>query len=92
MTKDKKVLILLHVLFCVYSLSSVLSKVSGSFPILGWQFFFSCGAMIGLLGLYAIGWQQVIKRISLTIACANRTITVVWGVVWGVLIFHETIN
>ena len=34
-----------------------------------------------LLGIYAICWQQIIKRLPLTTAYANRAVTVVWGVI-----------
>ena len=37
-------------------------------------------------------WQQIIKRIPLTTAFANKAVTVVWGLVWGALIFREPIT
>ena len=40
----------------------------------------------------AIGWQQVIKRIPLTTAFANKAVTVVWGLVWGALFFREAVT
>ena len=42
--------------------------------------------------VYAIGWQQVIKRLPLTMAYANRAITIVWGIIWGLLFFNEKLN
>ena len=42
-----------------------------------------------ILFIYAIGWQQVIKRIPLTTAYANKAVTTIWGTIWGVLLFHE---
>ena len=42
-----------------------------------------------LLGFYAIFWQKIIKRLPLTTAYANRAVTVVWGMVWGVIVFKE---
>ncbi|MEG0338472.1 MAG: DMT family transporter, partial [Oscillospiraceae bacterium] len=36
-----------------------------------------------------IGWQQIIKRIPLSTAYANKAITVLWGLIWGMLIFGE---
>ena len=42
--------------------------------------------------LYAIIWQQVIKRIDLTVAFANKGITVVWGLMIGKGIFNEEIS
>lgn len=48
--------------------------------------------MIALLGIYALGWQQIIKRLPLTFAYANRAVTVVWGIVWGALFFNEPVT
>ena len=48
--------------------------------------------MILLLGIYAIGWQQIIKRIPLTLAFANKSVTVIWGLIWGAIFYHEQIT
>lgn len=48
--------------------------------------------IIMLLGLYAIGWQQVIKRIPLTLAFANKAVTVLWGMLWSIVFFHEKLT
>ena len=45
-----------------------------------------------LLGIYAICWQQIINRLPLTTAYANRAVTVVWGMVWGVIVFKEQLG
>ena len=45
-----------------------------------------------ILLLYAVVWQQILKRISLSTAYASRATGVIWGVVWGVIIFNEGIT
>ncbi len=45
-----------------------------------------------LLGIYAIGWQQILKRLPLTVAYTNKAVTLVWSMVFGVLLFHEQIR
>ena len=55
-------------------------------------FCFYYAIIIILLGFYAIGWQQIIKRLPLTTAFANKAVTVVWGIIWGALFFHESIT
>lgn len=76
----------------VYSLTSVTSKVAASYPILSmpWVLYYMLG--IVAMGIYAIIWQQVLKRISLITAYANRSITTFLGLVWGNLIFKENIS
>lgn len=82
----------LHLLLVVYSLNGVMSKLAAQYPFMSLKFLLLYGTGIGFLGVYAIGWQQVIKRLPLTTAYANRAVTVVWGIVWGVIIFHEHLN
>lgn len=93
MNKSKaKTLIALHLLLIVYSCSGILSKKAASFSFLSLGFIACYCGIIGLLGIYAICWQQIIKRIPLTTAYANRAVTVVWGMVWGVLVFNESLT
>lgn len=93
MEKGKtKILIFLHLLIMLYSCSGILSKTAAGLPVMSWQFILCYGAIIGILGLYAIGWQQVIKRMPLTSAYANRAVTVIWGIIWGALLFHEQVT
>lgn len=85
-------LIGLHVLLLVYSLSGFFSKNAAAAPVLSPQFMFLYGGMLAILFGYALGWQQVIKRLPLTLAFANKAVTVIWGMVWGALFFGETIT
>lgn len=50
------------------------------------------GMVVLLLILYAVFWQQIIKELPLIIAYANKAVTVVWGIVWGTLIFKEQLS
>ena len=45
-----------------------------------------------ILGVYALLWQQVIKKFELSIAYANKAITLLWVPVWGIVLFHEQIT
>lgn len=89
---DVRILLALHCLLVLMSLSGVMSKFAARFEFMSVGFVLCYGAMVVLLGVYALGWQQVIKRIPLTTAYANRAITVLWGIVWGALLFHEGVN
>ena len=93
MTKsDLKTLMALHCMLMFYSMSGIFSKLAAQQTFLSAKFCVYYGIIILLLGLYAIGWQQIIKRIPLTTAFANKAVTVVWGIVWGKLFFHESIT
>lgn len=89
---EAKALVALHVLLAVYSLSSVCAKFASGFEFMSFGFIGCYAGMIALLGVYAVGWQQIIKRLPLTYAYANKAVTVLWGIVWGVLLFHEQVS
>lgn len=87
-----KTLIALHIMLMLYSVSGICSKIAGEYPFLSLKFCVFYSIVILLLGVYAIGWQQIIKRLPLSVAFANKAVTVIWGSVWGGLFFHETIT
>lgn len=89
---EAKALVALHVLLAVYSLSSVCAKLASGFEFMSFDFIGCYAGMIALLGVYAVGWQQIIKRLPLTYAYANKAVTVLWGIVWGMLLFHEQVS
>ena len=92
MASISKSILALHLLLALYSCGGILSKLAAGQPFLSLGFCLCYGGMIAILGVYAIGWQQIIKHMPLTSAYANRAVTVVWGVVWGVLVFHEGVS
>lgn len=87
-----RALVALHAMLVLYSLSSVCAKLASGFDFMSVGFVACYGGMVALLGVYAIGWQQVIKRLPLTYAYANKAVTVIWGIVWGALLFNERVS
>lgn len=89
---DIKSIILLEIAFFIYSLSSMFSKYAmynnpTTMHIITFYFL-----SLFMLGVYAIIWQQVLKRMELSVAFANKGITIIWGLIWGLLIFKEKIT
>ena len=87
-----KNIILLQIRVGIYTLSGVAAKNASAFEVFSWQFIFFYGLEIAVLGIYAILWQQIIKKFDLSIAYANRAMAVVWSLLWAVVFFHETIT
>ena len=92
MKKRIRVLICLHILLLLYSMGGICSKMAAGFPFLSLPFIGYYAGLIAILGIYAIGWQQIIKRLPLTLAYANRAVGAIWTCVWSVLVFHERIS
>ena len=85
-------LLQLHILLMIYSVSGICGKIASLQPHINFKFILCYGIIICLLGVYAIGWQQIIKKIPLTMAYSNKSVTVVWGLLWGALLFDEIIT
>ena len=86
------ILILLHAGLLVSSLSGVCSKKAALSQAFSMDFFFWYGLVLVSMFVYAVLWQQILKRMDLTTAYANKPVGLVWGMIWGVLLFKETIS
>lgn len=84
--------ILMHAGFLVYAFYAVLGKIAAAKEIFSPAFIGIYCAVFLILVIYAIIWQQVLKKIPLIIATANKTITIVWGILFGRLFFGEKIT
>ncbi len=91
-TSKIKVLLLLQILLMVYSLFGICSKLAAQQPFLSFKFIMYYGIVILNLAMYAVCWQQIIKRLPLVTAFANKAVTVIWGLVWGKIFFQEAIT
>lgn len=92
MNKNTKTILALNVLLMFFSLGGIFSKLASKQPFLSLKFILCYGALLFIMFVYAIGWQQIIKRLPLTMAYANRAVTIVWGIIWGLLFFNEKLN
>ncbi len=85
-------ILMLKAVFLVYSISSVVSKLASGRELFSVEFLLLYGLDILVLGIYALLWQQVIKKFELSVAYANKAVTLLWALVWGICIFHEEIT
>lgn len=84
--------ILLQVALFIVSFGAVCSKMAGRQEFLSFNFFVFYGALILILFIYAILWQQVLKKISLVIAYACKGIGIIYGIIWGMVFFNEELT
>ena len=87
-----KNIVLLQGIVIIYTISGVMSKqASASGGDIG-RFMFFFGMEFLMLGVYAVLWQQMIKRFELSAAYANRSMALVWSMVWAAVYFGNTIT
>lgn len=95
-SKEKKrtwlIFIPLQFIIMIYTLSGVMAKFASGEDFLSFKFILYYGLEIFILGVYAILWQQIIKKIDLSVAYANRALALLWSMLWSVLIFREGVS
>ena len=87
-----KDILVLQVVIVIYTLSSVMAKLaSGQEPFSApFLFFYLIELMI--LGVYALLWQQMIKKFELSVAYTNRAMALLWSMLWAVVLFHDRVT
>lgn len=84
--------LLLHLSLVINSLAGTASKLAGRHEFMSAGFIFWYGVMLAITMAFAVAWQQILKHMSLTFAFTNKPITIIWGLIWGVTIFHEVLT
>jgi drug/metabolite transporter (DMT)-like permease len=89
--------LLLQIVFVFFSLGTVCAKLaSGGLDspasVFTLRFILPAGALLSILGVYAIIWQQIIKHFELSVVYANRATVLLWTLLWGVALFDEIIT
>ncbi len=91
--KDKvKSLLMLHIMFLFYSFAGICSKLASRQHFFSRQFILYYLTVLLILIAYAFLWQQILKRMSLLIAFSNKSVTMIWGMLWGSILFGESIE
>lgn len=88
----KKTLLGLHLLLMFYSIGGYFSKKAASTAFLSKEYVGNYLVVLFILMVYAIFWQLILQKLPLTVAMANKSVTVIWGILYGVLFFREHIT
>ena len=91
--KEKiKTFVILHILLLFYSMAGICSKLAAGQPFLSVKFIIFYGILLFIMFFYAFVWQQILKKMKLVTAYANKAVTIIWGMVWGTLFFNEELT
>ena len=87
-----KDILMLQIVFFIYSINSVVAKFASAQEPFSLNFILLYGLELCVLGVYAILWQQLIKRMELSVAYSNKAVVLLWAMVFGALLFKEQIT
>ena len=76
----------------VYASVSIATKFTSLQEFLSLKYFLGLAIVVAMLGIYAIIWQQVLKRIELTTAYMFKGTSLIFVLLFSALIFNETIT
>ena len=89
--KAKEILVL-QATIVVYTLATVAAKFASEYEFLSAPFICCYLIELAILAVYAVLWQQIIKKFDISVAYANRAVSIFWALIWAVLFFKETIT
>ncbi len=78
--------------FFVYSLASVFSKGASTQGVLSWAYLWRVACAIGVLGVYALLWQQIIKRMPVSDAYMFKGTSLIFILLLSHIVFEEIIT
>lgn len=84
--------IVLILAIAIYSLVGVMTRCASMYPFLSWQYILWVIGAIGVLGVYAIIWQQIIQRIPISTAYMFRGLGLVFSLCFCYCLFNEQIT
>lgn len=90
--KNKSTYILMLLSFFIYSLSSFFSKLASRYDLISLSYILCFSGIIIVLGVYAILWQQVLKKIELSVAMAFKPLCLIFSVLWSIIFFSEKLS
>lgn len=84
--------LILHLVLLLYSFIGILSKIASKEELFSMKFIVLYVCILAVLFLYAIFWQKILSFMNLTTAFANKSAVVIWGMLWGSILFGESIS
>ena len=86
--------ILLHTTLLLYSVASVFAKAAGLGLSTGDRTAILAFLLLEMLslGVYAVLWQQTLKRMALGFAYSNKGVCTLWSCLFGLIFFGESLS
>lgn len=76
----------------LYACVSLFTKYASQQEFMSWNYMLGLIGAVGVMGLYAILWQQVLKRIELSLAYMFKGTSLIFVMLLAYLLFSEQIT
>ena len=76
----------------IYASVGIFTKLASQLVFLSWRYLFAFAGAVGVIAVYAILWQQIIRRIELSTAYMFKGTTIVFTMLFAYWLFGEQIT
>lgn len=76
----------------VYASTAICTKLVSGYSFLSWQYLLWLCAAVGVMGVYALCWQQIIRRMDISTAYMFKGTALIFTILFSALLFGETIS
>ena len=76
----------------LYACVSIFTKYASQSEFMSWNYVWAVLSAIGVMGLYAMLWQQILKRVELSFAYMFKGTSIVFVMLLAHVIFGEQIT
>ena len=82
----------LVVINILYACVSIFTKYASQAEFMSWSYVCAIAGAMGVMGLYAVLWQQILKRVELSLAYMFKGTSIVFVMLLAHVIFGEQIT
>lgn len=76
----------------IYATVGIFTKLASLQVFMSWRYLFAFVGAVGVIGIYAILWQQIIRRIELSTAYMFKGTTIIFTMLFAHWLFGEQIT
>ena len=76
----------------IYACTSICTKMASRQEMLSWPYLFWIAGAFGVMGVYALLWQQVIARMPISTAYMFKGTSLIFVLLFSALLFGEAIT
>ena len=76
----------------LYACVSIFTKLASRQEFMSWNFMLGVMGAIGVMGVYAVLWQQILKRVELSVAYMFKGTSIIFVMLLAYVLFGEQIT
>ena len=76
----------------IYACTSIFTKMASMQAVMSWRYLMWTAGAVGIMGIYALIWQQIIARLPLSVAYMFKGTSVIYVLLFSALLFGEAIT